>query len=150
MPTMQGPTITRLLAAAALLLATALVTADERSSRYVVVVNSDVAVHELPLGTVRTIFGMRLQAWDGGLPIKVFVLPDNHPAHVAFTKQVLGMFPHQLRWAWDRLVFSGTGQAPLQVRSEEEMRERVASTPGAIGYLRRGQIDGDIHELRLK
>ena len=37
--------------------------------------------------------------------------------------------------AWDRLVFSGTGQAPDTVTSTEEMLARVASTPGAIGYL---------------
>jgi hypothetical protein len=60
------------------------------------------------------------------------------------------MFPHQLRWAWDRQVFSGTGRAPIMVNTEEEMRQRIASTPGAIGYLRRSQVDGSVHELLLK
>ncbi|MGH8585198.1 MAG: hypothetical protein ACREWE_03085 [Gammaproteobacteria bacterium] len=115
--------------------------------------------------TLSAIFGMRLRAWEDGTPIRVYVLPDNHPAHVMFCKQILGVFPHQYRTAWDRLVYSGTGQAPLEVeseeemrarlagikgeaavvvRSEEEMRTRVAGTAGAIGYLTRKMIDESV------
>ena len=44
------------------------------------------------------------------------------------------MFSHRLRKTWDRLVFTGTGQAPIEVNTIEEMRSRVMNTPGAIGY----------------
>ena len=112
--------------------------------------------------TLSAIFGMRLRSWADGTPIRVYVLPDNDPVHVAFSKEILGVFPHQLRTAWDRLVFSGTGQAPLGVAdeaempariagiygarpevlgSEEEMREKLARNAGAIGYLSRKMID---------
>ncbi|MGH8473458.1 MAG: hypothetical protein ACREVJ_13600, partial [Gammaproteobacteria bacterium] len=115
--------------------------------------------------TLSAIFGMRLRAWEDGTPIRVYVLPDNHAVHVMFCKQILGVFPHQYRTAWDRLVFSGTGQAPLEVGSEEEMRARVAGasgeapvvvdseeemrtrvagTSGAIGYLSRKMIDESV------
>ena len=43
--------------------------------------------------------------------------------------------PYVLRNTWDRLVFTGTGLAPTQVHSEDEMRQKVQETPGAIGYL---------------
>lgn len=116
----------------------------------VVVVNLDVKERTLSLSTVRTILGMRLRSWGDGTPIKVYVLADDHPTHIGFSKQVLGMFPHQLRWAWDRLVFSGTGQAPTKVANEEEMRRRIATTPGAIGYLSKSFINGEIHELQIQ
>ena len=93
---------------------------------------------------------MRLHAWPDGVPIKVFVLKDRDPIHIAFCKKVLNVFPHQLRWAWDRLVFSGTGQAPFQVDSEETMRAKVASTPGAIGYLKRTLINGSVRVLSIE
>lgn len=86
-------------------------------------------------GALQAIFGMRLRTWPDGSAIKVFVLPDNHPAHIAFCKNVLHVFPHEMRSAWDRLVFSGTGQAPIEVATEEAMRAKLATTPGAIGYL---------------
>lgn len=100
-----------------------------------VVVNSNVATTHLTSIELRAIFTMRLRAWSDGLPIRVFVLSDNAPAQVEFAKKVLDMFPYQLRRYWDRAVFSGTGQAPTELGSMEEMRERIASTPGAIGYL---------------
>ena len=87
--------------------------------------------------TLRAIFSMRLRQWPDGTPITVFVLPTANPVHVGFCKEVLGVFPHQLQRAWDRLVYSGTGQAPVEVDSLEEMRQRVKQTPGAIGYLKK-------------
>lgn len=85
--------------------------------------------------TLRAIFSMRLRQWPDGEPVTVFVLPTTHPVHVDFCKEVLGVFPHQLQRAWDRLVYSGTGQAPVEVNSLDEMQQRVRETPGAIGYL---------------
>ena len=92
--------------------------------------------------------------------------PGQSAVHVMFCKQILGVFPHQYRTAWDRLVYSGTGQAPLEVeseeemrrkggryrcgagggrgRSEEEMREKLARNAGAIGYLSRKMIDESV------
>lgn len=84
---------------------------------------------------VRALFSMRLRRWPDGTPVRVFVLPDQDPTHRKFSKAELGVFPHQLRRAWDRAVFSGTGQAPTEVLNEAEMLERVAVTPGAVGYV---------------
>jgi len=121
--------------------------------------------------TLSAIFGMRLRTWEDGTPIRVYVLPDNHALHGMFCKQILGVFPHQYRTAWDRLVYSGTGQAPLEVASEEEMRTRVAGTrgeapvvvgseeemrtrvagtSGAIGYLSRKMIDESVTVLPVQ
>lgn len=89
---------------------------------------------QLTTEMVREIFFMRLSSWPDGSPIHVFVLPDNHPLHARFAKEILGVYPFQLRSAWDRLVFSGTGVSPTTVESVEEMRARIESTPGSIGY----------------
>jgi len=84
---------------------------------------------------LRAIFTMQLRAWPNGPPIRVFVLPDNHPLSDRFYRENLGIYSYMLRAAWDRMVFTGTGLAPTVVQTEEEMRERVRSTPGAIGYI---------------
>ena len=68
----------------------------------------------------------------------------------AFSKEKLNVFPYQLRAAWDRLVFSGTGQAPNTVSSSEEMLAKVASTPGAIGYLTKSRMDSSVDVLQIK
>lgn len=84
---------------------------------------------------LRGVFGMRIRAWPDGTPVRVFVLEDSHPVHQEFAKSVLQMYPYQLRQNWDRLLYSGTGQPPIVVASEEELLRRVAETPGGIGYL---------------
>lgn len=83
---------------------------------------------------LREIFFVRITSWPNGLPIRVFVLPDQNPIHIRFTKEKLGVYPYQLRSAWDRMIYSGTGVPPTVVDSEEEMRARIKATPGAIGY----------------
>lgn len=105
-----------------------------------VIAHPEVPVQTLSHNALRSIFGMRLRAWPDRQPTRVFVLADQHPLHETFAKEYLSVFPQQLRRAWDRLVYSGTGQAPTEVASEAAMRQAVASTPGAIGYLSTEQI----------
>jgi hypothetical protein len=96
------------------------------------------------------IFGMRLTTWPDGSAIRVFVLADENHLNSLFCKQILHIFPHQLRTAWDRLVYSGTGQAPVVLSSELEMRTRIANTPGATGYLTKETLDDTIAILPVE
>ncbi len=77
-------------------------------------------------------------------------MPDEDHLHQSVAKEKLNVFPYQLRSAWDRIVYSGTGQAPNKVNSIEEMRAMVANTPGAIGYLWRANIDENVNVLEIK
>lgn len=104
----------------------------------------------LTTNQVRAYFYMRLREWPDGTPLRIFVLPDQNPLHVIFTKEVLGVFPYSLRRAWDRMVFAGLSQAPQVVASVVEMHRRVAETPGAIGYLPEEAVDGRVQVLELR
>lgn len=116
-----------------------------QADEIVVGMSADVHLDTLPpTHALQAAFGMRSRTWPNGTPIKVFVLPDNHATHIAFCKQILHVFPYQMRAAWDRLVFSGTGNAPTEVDSEEAMRTALASTPGAIGYLHKSLVGDGI------
>lgn len=115
-----------------------------------VIVNSSVSQPAISQNTLRAIFGMRLLQWPDGGPITVYVLPIKDPVHENFIKERLGIFPHQLERSWDLLVFSGTGQSPISVESEKEMRKRVAETPGAIGYLSRTDFDERVRLLPIQ
>ena len=100
-----------------------------------VVVNAAQPKNEVSRSLARGIFGMRVRAWPDGVPVRVFVLEDSRPLHQEFCKSVLQMYPYQLRQNWDRLLYSGTGQQPVIVATEDEMMRRVAETPGSIGYV---------------
>lgn len=99
-----------------------------------VVVNSGVAEISVSRQFMLSVFAMRTQRWPDGTPIQVFVLPDDHPHHIQFVKSSLHIFPYQLRNIWDRAVFSGSGQSPHVVQTEQEMLERLRIVKGAVGY----------------
>jgi ABC-type phosphate transport system substrate-binding protein len=110
-----------------------------RAQSVEIIVNPSIASVQLDRDLLRAIFTMRLRSWPNGPPVRVFVLPDDDPVSDRFYREQLGMYSYVLRSAWDRMVYTGTGLAPTVVHSEEEMRERVLATPGAIGYVSRGR-----------
>lgn len=116
-----------------------------------VITHPDTPANELSVATLRGIFSMRVRRWPADGPVWVFVLPDRDNSHAAFTRELLRVYPYVLRDTWDRLVFTGTGTAPIEVKDPHELAERVASTPGAIGYLPTGKpVSEDIKVLAIR
>lgn len=111
---------------------------------------ADVPDRVLTRNQARLYFTQRMNLWSDGTPVEVFVLPDDHPLHQSFCKHVLGLYPYQLRRVWDRMIFSGTGQAPRSVATEEQMIKGVASTPGAIGYATKGVRPPNTRSLEVR
>lgn len=103
-----------------------------------IIVSPDEAGTYIDRTLLRAIFTMRLRQWPNGTPVHVFVLPDHDAVTDLFCREQLGTYPYVMRATWDRVVFTGTGLAPTVVGSEREMRERIRTTPGAIGYVRSG------------
>lgn len=114
------------------------------------VAHPEVVKRELSLNTARLMFSMQMPQWPNGAPVRVFVLPDDHQRHRDFAKNLLNLYPRQLRRVWDRQLYSGTGQPPETVSSEAEMRQKVAATPGAVGYLSREEIDDSVQVLSIR
>jgi ABC-type phosphate transport system substrate-binding protein len=90
-----------------------------------------------------------MQSWPDGSPLTVFALNDESDAHRTFCRTVLGVLPYHLRRNWDRLIFSGSGQAPTLVSNMQQMKMKVAATPGAIGYIDRDSIDESIAVINV-
>jgi ABC-type phosphate transport system substrate-binding protein len=120
-----------------------------REPAVLLVANPDVTTRLLNRDTARAIISMRQRTWPDGQAVRVFVLGNNHPVHARFTKEQLSVYPHQLQLAWDRIVFSGTGQAPNRVSNQMEMRDNVANTPGALGYLEREYLDDSVQVISM-
>jgi len=114
-----------------------------------VIANPSTPVADLSMRELRAIYTMRLDRWEDGTEIQVFVLPQKHPSHQQFCKSVLQALPHQLQAVWYRLVYSGMGRAPTEVRDEQEMLERIRSTPGAIGYVDDGVALSNVQVLSI-
>lgn len=115
-----------------------------------VIANQQVNTASLSPTRLKSIFGMRTTTWKNGQPIRVFVLKDNNPLHVRFTKDVLQTYPYNLRRIWERRVYSGTGLAPTVVKSEGEMLKLIAETENSIGYIQHQNIDQNVKVLEIR
>lgn len=121
-----------------------------KASNIVVIVPKDSSVEVLSKASLRAIFGMRKRTWRDGTAIKVFVLDDENPAHIEFSKKVLQTFPYNLRRIWERQVYSGTGQAPINVSSQEEMQNAIATTRNSIGYIRSKWLNDQVKVVDIQ
>ena len=92
----------------------------------------------LSLNETRAIFSLRARQWENGSAITVVVLEEDHQHHADFLRKNLKMLPHQLRRQWDRFIYSGLGQGPKIVSSEEELMKIISQEPGSIGYISSG------------
>jgi ABC-type phosphate transport system substrate-binding protein len=114
------------------------------------IVNSAVPVTSMSRPLARLVFAAKMTRWEDGSPIRVFVLPDESLVHQEMSKGNLDLYPYQLRMAWDRAIYTGIGQAPIQVANEAEMRKQVASVPGAIGYIGRISNNDKVRVLPVR
>jgi len=112
------------------------------------IVNTSVT-QEISRDTLRSIYTMRSSVWDNGSAVTVYILDPAGESHRKFCLESLALFPYQLQRIWDVLVFSGTGQSPVVVDSEEEMIREVKNTPGAIGYLVDMEVPVGVKKISL-
>jgi len=123
--------------------------AGKARSEPILIAHPSVERESVTLNEARMYLTLRLRSWPDSTPITVFVLPDDSALHGQFARDVLQLFPYQLRRVWDRQLFAGTGQVPVEVDDEEEMLRRVADTPGAIGYAAAIPEDAAVRRLAL-
>lgn len=114
------------------------------------VVNQENSQDNISKNGLSAIFKMRLRKWSDGTRVTVYILEDKSPLHKKFCKKILHVFPHHLRRIWNKAVFSGSGQAPIILSNIEEMISKIASTPGAVGYLKFDDLNDDIKILDIR
>ena len=126
--------LVRVCALAGALLATADVFSENAPGRVLLVGNSPY-VRSLGHAQVQQLFAGQLKQWPDKTPVRVFVRNSDTLTHRRFSEEVLQVFPYQLQRAWDRNVFSGSGEAPTVVGSQAAMIEKLTSVPGSVGYI---------------
>lgn len=114
-----------------------------------IVVNKSVSA-SYSKADIRAIFIMQKRHWSNNRQIKVYILPDDSSLHKDFVKNTLNMLPYQIRKIWDRMTFSGTGTAPIELESEQDMIDKIATTPDSIGYLNSKPDNENIHSFEAQ
>ncbi|MGY6517965.1 MAG: phosphate ABC transporter substrate-binding protein [Lysobacteraceae bacterium] len=106
----------------------------------VVAAGSDAA--EMDVDAVRRVFLGRESNLGGSQAVVVY--QRGGALRERFDTQVLGRSGADLTSYWSRLVFTGRARAPEELADDAAVRARVASTPGAIGYIAAGSVDDSV------
>jgi ABC-type phosphate transport system substrate-binding protein len=109
-----------------------------------------VAAKDSPLGTmdaeeVKKVFLGR-EPQLGGQSLTVIYQKDG-PVRADFEGKVLGKSGADLTAYWSKLIFTGKAQAPEEVGGDAAVKAKLAGSPGAVGYVSDGAVDGAVKVL---
>jgi ABC-type phosphate transport system substrate-binding protein len=89
-----------------------------------------------------------VKSWTDKIPVIVLDLKVQSETKDSFYK-LLGLTPSRMKSIWLKKLLLGEGEAPEALKSEEEVVKKVASTPGAIGYVNQSKANGEIKIIRI-
>ena len=82
-----------------------------------------------------------------GMRVTIVIQDENHAVSRAFNGKILGKDPKQFKAYWSKLVFTGKATPPLMLDNDAAVRDWVAKTPGALGYVDAASTDGSVKIL---
>jgi ABC-type phosphate transport system substrate-binding protein len=135
-------TTLRLLAA----LGAALFSAGLAAAAPVAVGHPGLKGEKVDAATLKAVFLGKKVAWDAAGRVTVAALKGGDTAE-QFLKATVEMSASQFNNHWRRLAMTGGGTAPKFFEKEEELRQFVAATPGAIGFLDSAAADASVAVL---
>lgn len=106
-----------------------------------VIANKSVSITSLDAGAIKDLYSLDSKN-IGSAKAVLFDVRASSPAKIKFY-ETIGITPDAAKKLWLKAKLTGAGEAPIAI-SEEEMVEKVASTPGAVGYVSAGKVTGDV------
>jgi ABC-type phosphate transport system substrate-binding protein len=127
--------------------------AQSKQARLVLVVHAENQVSRIDRGTLRNIYLGLTTFWQNDLRVRAYNRVHDGTAGKPFFRDVLGMTPARYRHTWQKQQLSGQGVEPEVVATAAGIVAKVASSPGAIGYIlasEAGAADGRVRLIPLE
>jgi len=112
-----------------------LVTASTPAATEVAVIaNPSVTQQSLDARTLLDVYTGAIKTWSDGAPIVLVDQREKTDTKAAFYN-FLGMSASRIKSIWMKNLLAGEGSPPESIATEDELLKRIASTPGALGYV---------------
>lgn len=122
--------------------------AASASAQVAIIAHKDVPLDSLNRAQLTDFYSCELKMWGKNLPVVVVDMRLQSAVKDAFYK-FLGMTASRMKSIWLKKMLMGEGVEPLVVKSEEEMLKKVASTPGALGFVDASTATNEVKILFL-
>jgi ABC-type phosphate transport system substrate-binding protein len=118
--------------------------AEAAGDPIVVIVNVANPVANLSTSDLKKLFLSDRSRWDTGKAVAPVIVGPGAPERTAFLKLVCGMNDADFSKYFLQAAFSGSSATPpKQVGSSQDVKNVVAGSPGAIGFVKAGDFHGD-------
>lgn len=115
-----------------------------------VIVNKTNTVTGLSGADLKAIYLGQKEHWPTGKPLVPVALSNGHAELHRFLKIVCNMSEGDYKKYFLQMTFVGkTVTLPRMVESAQDVKTLVASTPGAIGFLRQSAVDGSVGIVKI-
>jgi ABC-type phosphate transport system substrate-binding protein len=123
-----------------------LLAAFTAQAQVAVIANRSVAESSISPAQLLDIYLLNTRTWSDGQVIEVTCLRENGNDEKRFY-DMLHHTPLEMRKLWLRAQLSGQARPPEMITSQEELVKRVGATPGAIGFVNRDKVQGNVKIL---
>lgn len=113
-----------------------------------IIANKAVPINEIKKTELLDFYTGDIKKWDNQIPVIVFDLKLKSAVKDTFYN-FLGKSPSRMKSIWLKKMLSGEGEPPKALESEEDMLKRVAETLGAIGFVNKAKINGEVKTLLI-
>lgn len=111
-----------------------------------VIANPSVEEYTIDRSLFVKIYTLNSTKWSNESSIVAFDLKADNLVRAKMLDYI-SKEPLELRRIWLRAVASGSAKAPEVVATEEEVVEKVAATPGAVGYVSASKVGKGVKVL---
>ena len=133
------------LAAIILVLSSAL---SEVEAQVAVVAHQSVPADTLSSERLLDLYTGDSRTWDGGMPVILFDLKVRDEIKRSFYK-FLGKSPSRMKSIWLKRLLSGEGDPPEAFETQEALLEKIAATPGALGYVHLDKVGQSVKIIAI-
>ncbi|MCU0452450.1 MAG: hypothetical protein MUE68_02235 [Bacteroidetes bacterium] len=116
------------------------------AAQVAIIANPSVQEYTIDRSLVVKFYTLAESKWSDGSMATVVDLKPDHPVRAKML-DLIGKEPIELRRIWLKAVASGAAKSPDVLATEEEIMERVASTPGAVGYVSANKVGKGVKVL---
>ena len=113
------------------------------ATKIAVIVHKSVPVEEIGKSEVLDLTTGDKSFWSDGSPVILFDLRPKDDIRRAYYR-FLGIRSSRVKSIWLKRLLSGDADPPVALATPEEMLKRVATTPGAVGFVALSSVNDDV------